>query len=218
MLIIGLTGGIGSGKTTVTNLFADLGTPIIDADIIARELVTPGQPALDEITSLFGQAILNSDGSLNRVKLRQQVFSEPDKRKQLEAILHPRIRHKVKQHLSSINASYCIVVIPLLIETNYQYLIQRILVVDSPEELQIKRTIARDNNTEDDVRAIIATQAKRKTRLEAADDVLLNDGDTDALKQKVTALHQYYLDMARIDPTSSLQYSPPGPGHTEEQG
>lgn len=200
MLIIGLTGGIGSGKTTVANLFADLGTPIIDTDVIARELVTPGQSALAEITSLFGTTILNSDGFLNRGELRQQVFSEPDKRKQLEAILHPRIRREVKQRLSSINAAYCLVVVPLLVETNYQYLIQRILVVDSPEELQIKRTIARDNNTEDNVRAIMATQAKRKTRLEKADDILLNDDDTDALKQKVELLHRYYLDTASASP------------------
>ena len=198
MIVIALTGGIGSGKTTVSHLFAELGVPIIDTDIIARELVAPGQTALKELKTQFGLAYFNADGTLNRQKLRQQIFAEPEKRKQLEAILHPRIYLQVTQRLSALDKPkpYCIVVIPLLTKTSYRDLIDRILVIDIPEEIQIKRTMARDNCSEADARSIIKTQTTRDARLAMADDIIENTGDLAHLKQKVLTLHQYYVNLA----------------------
>ena len=195
MLVIGLTGGIGSGKSTVAELFADLGVAVIDTDIIAHELVTRGQPALKEITALFGSEILNPDGSLNRKSLRELVFNSEKKRLQLEAILHPRIREEVQRQLDALSVTYCIVVIPLLLETGQQNRAQRILVVDSTVDMQLARTTKRDDTNNEAVTKIIASQVDRQTRLAAADDIIYNEKSLDELKQQVLKLHQFYSQL-----------------------
>lgn len=196
MLAIGLTGGIGSGKTLVSDYFAELGAPVIDTDIIARELVAPGQPALSEIAATFGKEILNPQGSLDRRALRQLIFDQPDKRKQLEMIIHPRIRDEVKNRLNMIKAPWSIIVIPLLLESKQQDLVQRILLVDAPAELQVSRTVMRDNVGADDVEKIIASQTTRQSRLDAADDIIVNDGSLDQLRQQVEKMYQFYNQLA----------------------
>ncbi|HEB55543.1 MAG TPA: dephospho-CoA kinase [Gammaproteobacteria bacterium] len=196
MLAIGLTGGIGSGKTVVSDHFAKLGVPVIDTDIIARELVAPGQAALTEIATVFGRDILTPEASLDRQALRQLIFNQPDKRRQLEDILHPRIREEVKKRLTVINAPWCIIVIPLLQESTQQDLVQRILLVDAPAELQLTRTMLRDNVSADDVRKIIASQASRQSRLELADDVIVNDGSLEQLRLQVEKMYQFYNQLA----------------------
>ncbi len=196
MLAIGLTGGIGSGKTLVSDHFAELGAPVIDTDIIARELVAPGQPALSEIAATFGKDILNSQGELDRQALRQLIFDQPDKRRQLEMILHPRIRDEVKKRIKGITAAWCIIVIPLLVESGQQDLVQRILLVDSPSELQLSRTVARDNIAADEVEKIIASQAPPQSRLDAADDIIVNDGSLEQLRRQVEKMYQFYNKLA----------------------
>ncbi|VAW90469.1 Dephospho-CoA kinase [hydrothermal vent metagenome] len=193
MLVVALTGGIGSGKSTVSQLFETFGTPIIDTDIIARQLVAPGEPALDEITKQFGPIILSTDGSLDRAKLRQIIFQNAEKKAQLESILHPLIRKEVAYQVSALTAPYCIVVIPLLIESNQEGIANRILVVDTPESAQLARVTRRDNQTENEVSAIISAQASRHERLAAADEVIHNDGSLEELKQQIAVLHQKYL-------------------------
>ncbi|MDH5572027.1 MAG: dephospho-CoA kinase [Gammaproteobacteria bacterium] len=196
MLVIGLTGGIGSGKSTVADMFADLGVPVIDTDIIARDLVMPGQTALEEITALFGNTVLNSDGSLNRKMLRELVFNSDKQRQQLEAVLHPRIREQVQRQLDALSVAYCIIVIPLLLETGQQNLVQRILVIDTPEELQIKRSAKRDSTPEENIKKIVATQVERQKRLAAADDIIHNDNSIAHLKQQILDLHRFYSQLA----------------------
>lgn len=197
MLKIGLTGGIGSGKSTVAKLFAELGIPVIDMDVLAREVVMPGQPALLEIKKCFGAQICNKDGELNRKKLRDIIFSAPDKREQLEDIIHPRIRQRVKTLIDELDTAYCIIVIPLLFETGRQDSIDRILVVDTRVEDQIRRTMQRDKISENDVRDIIATQVDRQTRLDNANDIINNTEDIASLKDQVNHLHQHYLELSR---------------------
>lgn len=197
MLKIGLTGGIGSGKSTVTRMFADLGVPIIDMDVIAREVVVPGQPALEEIKAVFGNDICTADNELDRSRLRDIIFSDNAKRKQLEDIIHPRIRQRVSKLQDTLDAPYCIIVIPLLFETAGQDRIDRILVVDTSSEEQIRRTMQRDRMSEDQVRKIIASQVDRQTRLDKADDVINNSGATDQLHAQVSRLHHQYLTLAR---------------------
>jgi dephospho-CoA kinase len=196
MLIIGLTGGIGSGKTTVCNYFSALGTPIIDADVAAREVVQPGQSGLTQITELFGQAVLASDGSLNRSKLRDQVFSDQTARNKLEAILHPLIRQRMDEKLSTLNAPYAILAIPLLLESGRREGIDRILVIDAEEAQQTARASQRDDQNEAQIRAIIAAQCSRKERLTAADDIIYNTGDLEQLHSQVTDMHNLYLRLA----------------------
>ncbi len=193
MLVVALTGGIGSGKSTVSQLFEALGTPVIDTDIIARQLVTPGSTALDEIINQFGPTILSTDGSLDRAKLRQIIFQNAEKKAQLESILHPLIRKEVARQISTLTAPYCIVAIPLLIESNQEEIANRILVVDTPESAQLARVTRRDNQTENEVSAIISAQASRDERLAAANEVIHNDGSLEELKQQVAVLHQKYL-------------------------
>ncbi len=200
MLTIGLTGGVGSGKTTVTQYFSALGVPVIDADELARQLVEPGQPAFNEIVATFGRPILAENGQIDRKKLRQLIFSDPAKRVQLESILHPRIRQAIKEQLKQVDAPYCIVAIPLLIETGQADLVDRILVVDTPRENQIAWTKARDGVSEAEVEAILAAQVSNEVRLAMADDVLENDGSIDDLAAKVTQLHQQYLRLAGVEP------------------
>jgi len=196
MLIIGLTGGIGSGKTTVCNYFSALGTPIIDADLAAREVVTPGSPGLVEIINRFGQSILSQNGTLDRSKLREQVFSDEPSRKELEAILHPLIRQQMDKKLADLKAPYAILAIPLLLESGRREGIDRILVIDAEESQQIARASQRDHKNENQIRAIIAAQCSRKDRLKAADDVIYNTGNLEHLSSQVTDMHNLYLRLA----------------------
>ena len=199
MLSIGLTGGIGSGKTAVSDIFGTLGVPVIDTDLIARELVEPGQPALTAIVECFGPACLTPDKRLNRAYLRQCIFTDPIAKKNLENILHPRIRTEVARRISQLSVPYCIVVIPLLVEinaSNAAYALDRILVVDVPEDIQIERVMSRDNVSKEHAVRILQSQASRQHRLANADDIILNTGSLTELRQKIDYLHQYYLKLA----------------------
>lgn len=196
MLTIGLTGGIGSGKSTVSTLFAELGVPVIDADVVAREVVKPGEPALDEIAARFGQEILNPDGSLNRTNLRELIFADPQARRDLETILHPRIRSRMAEQLSALETPYALLSIPLLVESGHAYNLDRVLVVDLPEDQQIQRVCQRDNSSREQTVAILKAQCSRQERLAIADDVIENSGDLAALKEQVLALHQKYLALS----------------------
>ena len=195
-LVIGLTGGIGSGKSTVAGEFSKLGVPVLDTDQLARELVTPGQPALQEIVAHFGSRVLHDDGTLDRAYLRTRIFSDSTDKQALEAILHPRIRQRVHQWLATITSPYCIVVIPLLLETQQTDLVDRILVVDAPEKEQLKRVAARDGLSHNVVAGIMAAQADRKTRLSAADDIIVNDAGVDSLLERTRELHMHFMDIS----------------------
>lgn len=198
-LVVGLTGGIGTGKTAVAGLFSALGVPVIDADTLAREVVRPGQTAHEEIVSAFGSEVLTSTGELDRRLMRERVFADPGKRSRLEAIVHPRVYAEIERQLNALDDAYAIVVVPLLIETAGIDLVDRVLVVDAPKELQIERVSRRDNTTRDDVERILAAQLDRETRLQAADDVIENDSSESSLARKVSMLHDRYLaDAARI--------------------
>ena len=194
---VGLTGGIGSGKTAVCDCFRKLGVPIIDADIIARAVVEPGQPGLDLIRQRFGPGVLTGDGYLDRRTLREIVFSDPAAKLALEAILHPRIRSRMQTEIERIEAPYCILCIPLLLETGQHELVNRILVVDTPVEYQLQRLMQRDQCSEEQARTIIGEQLERAERLSQADDIINNQGSLDALCPKVRELHQNYLHAAR---------------------
>ena len=197
MFAVGLTGGIGSGKSTVADLFAELGTPVIDTDVIARELTAPGAAALEAIRAVFGEAVMHADGTLDRAALRRRVFADSGARRQLEAILHPRIRQAVERALGTLTAPYALIVIPLLVETGtYRDMLNRVLVVDCPEDLQIARVVARSGLAQDEVKAILGAQAGRAERLAAADDIIVNTGTLGALRAEVAALHQRYLALA----------------------
>jgi len=199
MLLIGLTGGIGSGKTAVSDAFAALGVPIIDTDIIARELVQPGQSALNAIVDHFGPDCLTDQGQLDRAYLRRRVFAAPEDKKALETILHPRIRAAAVQRIERLSESYCILVIPLLIETrnaSSAYAVDRVLVVDVPETTQIERVMARDQVDREQALRIVQSQASRQQRLVKADDVIQNVGSLTQLRQNIGALHRYYLTLA----------------------
>lgn len=195
-LVIGLTGGIGSGKTTVANGFAKLGVPLIDADLIARELVEPGQAALEEIRAVFGPGCLTAEGRLDRAHIQQRIFNDKTLRLRLEAILHPVIRKRIKDLISDIRTAYCIVVIPLLLETGQDDLVDRILVIDAPEEEQIKRVAARDKLSHNAILRIMHTQADRETRLASADDIIVNNSDLETLTSQILSLHRRYLDLS----------------------
>jgi len=194
--VIGLTGGIGSGKTTVADGFAALGVPVIDADLIARELVEPGQTALAEISTLFGAEYLTAEGRLDRGRIRQRIFADDALRHQLEAILHPKISKHINTLISEIRTAYCIVVIPLLLETGQNDLVDRILVVDAPEEEQVKRVAARDKLSHNAVINIMSTQADRETRLAAADDIIVNSSGLETLLSHIRTLHRRYLEIS----------------------
>lgn len=198
MLKIGLTGGIASGKSTVGQLFSKIDIPVIDADIIARELVQPDMPALTEITSTFGQKILQKNGQLDRSHLRQLIFSDQHSKQQLENILHPKIRLELEQRIQSITSSpYCILSIPLLIESKMFDLVDRILVINTNEAEQIKRLCLRDQISQVDVSAIIASQSSMETRMAYADDIINNDGEPERLIDLVQTLHKKYLKLAQ---------------------
>lgn len=196
-LRIGLTGGIASGKTTVANFFADLGVPVIDTDLIARDVVSAGAPVLAEIRDVFGDAVFNEDGSLNRKAMRQLVFADADKRSKLEGILHPRIRAATMTKARAVTYPYTIIVVPLLVESQMRESFDRVLVVDCSEEVQLRRLMERDTENEEQARRMIAAQASRDERLAIADDVVRNDGDLADTRASVATLHAQYLDLSR---------------------
>lgn len=193
MLVIGLTGGIGSGKSTVADLFQKLSTPVYDADVEARRLVAPGQAILQQLTRVFGPQLLQPDGTLDRAKLRALVFSDPEQRQRLESILHPPIRAALQKHVAATQAPYCVLVIPLLFEAGQRDLVNRVLVVDAPEEQQIARTIARSGLDRATVELIMAAQWPRAQRLAQADDVITNVSGFENLRTQVAKLHRRYL-------------------------
>jgi len=195
--IIGLTGGIGSGKTTVANLFAEHNITIVDADIIARDVVSIGSPALAHISTHFGENFIQANGQLDRALLRKQVFSNNADKLWLNNLLHPLIRDQLIEQLKAAQSTYCLLVAPLLIENNLTSLVDRVLVIDVSETTQISRTTARDNNSVEQVQAIMASQASRKDKQNHADDLLNNDSTSlKALKDAVDKLHHNYLTMA----------------------
>lgn len=196
MLRIGLTGGIGSGKSTVAELFAARGVPVIDADAIARELVAPGQPALTDIVATFGIDMLDAQGQLDRTRLRELVFNSSKERLRLEAILHPRIRAEMTARVAALKTPYVLLVIPLLFEAAQTDLVDRVLVVDAPPALQQQRVLARDQLPEQQIAAILAAQLDREHRLARADDVIDNSGDRTALERQVDDLHRRYQTLA----------------------
>ncbi len=197
MLVIGLTGGLASGKSTVAAHFAARGVPIIDTDVIARELVEPGQPALEQIRAAFGPDALTAEGRLDRAWLKQQVFADPALRRRLEAILHPLIRQDVVRRLPTLRGAYCLIVVPLLVESAQAYPLDRVLLVDVPEALQRQRAAERDGLSPELIEAILASQAGRAQRLAIADDVIVNDADLAHLEAEVARLHASYQEMAR---------------------
>lgn len=194
--ILGLTGGIGSGKTTVANLFAELGIELVDADLIAREIVQPGEPALQQIVEHFGATILQTDGSLDRAKLRQIIFATPAERSWLEQLTHPLIRQRIQQRLDQADSDYAILVSPLLLETDQHLLCDHILVIDLPETLQVARTVQRDGNSEKQVNAILKAQCSRAQRLEQGDSVIDNSQSPQALKAQVKQLDLKFRALA----------------------
>jgi len=196
MLVIGLTGGIGSGKSTAAKCFEELGIHVIDADHIAREIVKPGTFVLEEILARFGQQIL-TEGQLNRSKLRELIFADPLQKQWLENLLHPLIRSRMQELAQQAPSPYCIMMIPLLLETKPNALINRILVIDAPEALQVSRTQARDKIPAGQVIRIMTTQTSRSQRLAAADDIIINDGDLAHLKEQVLKMHQRYVSLAQ---------------------
>ncbi len=195
-MIVGLTGGIGSGKSTVAQYFRDYGVAVIDTDEIARQLLEPNQPAQKEVIHHFGKKILQPDGTLNRAQLRTLVFESDADRHWLEALLHPLIKSEVLAY-SKKNHAYFIVEIPLLIEAHFEDVVDRILVVDCPLELQIERIQKRDGTSLALIQKMIQSQVDRNTRLKKADDVIENMGDKDALKNKILALHHYYTKLSK---------------------
>ncbi len=194
--IVGLTGGIGSGKSAAAARFAALGITVVDADVCARVVVELGKPALQAIAEHFGNDVIQADGTLDRAALRQKIFARDDERKWLEALLHPLIFEEMWTQLQSAQSPYAILESPLLVEAGQQAICQRTLVVDAPEAIQLARTTARDNNSVEQVRAIMAAQASREQRLAKADDVITNDGDLAQLHAQVDSLHQRYLMLA----------------------
>ena len=194
--VVGLTGGIGSGKTAVSDRFQALGIDVVDADIASRAVVEPGESALDDIAEHFGADVIAADGSLDRARLRALVFADEAERQWLESLLHPRINAWLRDQLAAASSAYAMLVSPLLIETSQHRLCHRVLVVDVPESVQLERTMARDDNSEAQVRAIMAAQASREDRLARADDVVDNTAPLDTLDDVVAALHDQYLALA----------------------
>ena len=197
MWILGLTGGIGSGKTAASDYFAKLGIVVVDADIVAREVVQPGQPAWQAIREHFGPEVLQADGSLNRAWLRQKVFAEPAERQWLEQQTHPRIRASIIQQLQQAQSPYAILSSPLLFESGQAKLTARTLVIDVPEALQLQRASARDGNDAEQIRRIMAAQLSRAERCKQADDIVDNSGTLEQLYAQLQGLHERYLDYAR---------------------
>lgn len=197
MYVVAITGGIGSGKTTVANQFAELGIEVVDADIIAREVVEPGSPALAAIAAHFGADVIAPDGRLDRRQLRERVFTDPQAKGWLNALLHPLIRSEMKRQCAAARSPYCLLVVPLLVENRLTALANRVLVIDVDEATQIERTCRRDGVSREQAEAILAAQASRAERLAMADDVLDNqNGTPEAIKSRIFALHETYLVFA----------------------
>lgn len=197
MFIVGLTGGIGSGKSAATEKFLSLDINIVDADAASRTVVEKGQSALTQIEEHFGKDILTDEGTLNRSKLRELILSDLKEKSWLESLLHPKIGEQINKELVESSSPYTVFVAPLLLETNSQQMCSRILVVDVPIEVQIERTLLRDKVSVDQVKKIIATQMNREERLMKADDVILNTGTIQELEEKVLELHKKYLTMSK---------------------
>jgi dephospho-CoA kinase len=195
--VVGLTGGIGSGKSAAAGEFERLGASVVDSDAIARELTAPGGAALEHIKALFGEAFISPGGAMDREAMRQRVFSDPAAKRALEELLHPMIRGEAERRMAAARGPYVIYVVPLLVEAgDYSSRVDRVLVVDAPEALQLERVRSRSGLPEREVRAIMAQQLPRAARLAAADDVIDNSGALDALRARVAALHARYLKMA----------------------
>jgi dephospho-CoA kinase len=200
-LRIGLTGGIASGKSTVTERFVELGVPVIDADVAARNVVAPGTPGLEQVVRRFGRSVLDANGNLDRRSLRALIFEDPASRRALDAILHPLIRADMEHHAAAAKGPYLVMAIPLLVESGKaRERVHRVLVVDADEATQIQRVQARDGSSETQARAILASQSSRSQRLAAADDVLINEGTVADLRQSVDRLHEKYLHLAQTSP------------------
>ncbi|GKX60469.1 dephospho-CoA kinase [Leminorella grimontii] len=203
--IVALTGGIGSGKSTVSDAFARLGVPVVDADVIARQVVEPGTEALERIRAHFGPSAFLTDGSLNRKRLREVIFAQPEEKSWLNALLHPLIQKETRRQLAAVTAPYALWVVPLLIENGLCDRANRVLVVDVSENVQLQRLLARDGGGRQQAEQILASQASRAQRLACADDVILNDDSPEALGPQVERLHRRYLTLAndfnRQDPS-----------------
>jgi dephospho-CoA kinase len=195
--IVGLTGGIGSGKTTVANLFHDLGVQSVDADLVARDVVMPGETALVAITEHFGHGILQQDGQLDRAALRARIFADETEKQWLNQLLHPLIRQRLLQQLADCTSGYALLIAPLLLENKLQTYTDRVLVVDVPPELQLSRTIQRDGVPAEQVQNILNSQLSRPERLQGADDVLLNTVPLSQLQAQIQQLHQRYQQFAK---------------------
>lgn len=195
--VVGLTGGIGSGKSLVTDCFGALGVDVIDADVVARQVVEPGSEGLAQIAARFGDKVLQPDGTLNRQALREIVFHQPDHKAWLDALLHPLIRQGMESAIQASTSAYAVLAVPLLIENNLTAMADRVLVIDCPEDLQLSRAMQRDGSSEQTIRNIIKAQASRADRLAHADDIIDNSGSRDATREHVAALHARYLAMAR---------------------
>lgn len=193
---IALTGGIASGKSTVADMFGELGAVLIDTDLIARDVVLPGTAGLQDIVDSFGADILDADGMLDRPAMRRLVFADDSRRRQLEAILHPKIRQEAERQMQTRGGPYQIVIVPLLFESPLKSLVDRIVVVDCSEQIQLERLLARDIGTKDQARRMLAAQAGRQERLALADDVVANDADLAETLRQVTALHTLYMSLA----------------------
>ena len=189
-MIIGLTGGIGSGKTAVSDTFEKLGITVVDADLASRVVVEKGKPCLEEIAKHFGDDILNENDELNRAKLREIIFNSDSEKLWLESLLHPAIAEQIKDELNASKSPYTILVSPLLLETNQRDFCDKVLVVDVPIELQMERTTKRDGVSEDQVRSIIKSQINRDERLQLADEIILNEGSIEDLEMIVRELHE----------------------------
>jgi dephospho-CoA kinase len=195
--VVALTGGIASGKTLISDEFSRLGVPVVDTDVIAHAIVEPGQSALMEIAETFGAKFIDQSGKLKRSELRSLVFSDPNARKQLESILHPRIRQKADLAIRKVTSDYCILVIPLLVESGAYPNVNHILVVDVEPDIQVKRLMARDDCTQKQAKQVLAAQANREQRLGIADDILDNSGSTADARLKVAQLHLQFLQLAK---------------------
>ena len=197
MLIIGITGGIGSGKTAASDYLGSQGIAVVDADEVSRQVVEPGRPALEQIRAEFGDQVLQADGQLDRAALREIVFADPEQRRVLEGITHPAIAAEIRRQLEASDSPYTILVSPLLLETDQHELVDRVLLVDVPESVQVERTARRDEVPGDQVRHIMAAQMDRQERRRKADDIVLNDGSLADLHEQLDHLHDYYLELAR---------------------
>jgi dephospho-CoA kinase len=193
--IVGLTGGIGSGKSTVSEIFHDQGIQVIDADTIARDLVIPDTPCFKAIVEHFGEDVLETNGTLNRAYLRELIFNDDSQKKWLESLLHPAIREEIDRQISESKSAYIILSVPLLIESDQYDFVDRVLVIDVPEKTQLERIKARDASSEKLIREIMASQVSRERRHAVADDTLDNSGSQDTLRQQVLLLHEHYLQI-----------------------